>query len=226
MSSSGAGSSSEMAANVPPEPPKLRPKPQEQGNIGNGKLYADKAAFTADVEKWKQEPDSRKQLTKEREKALDKLRDRSERQRDPSDSARRVKQRRVANTNLLPQPVVDMFDHLRQGEWYRWCERGCYTPEAVAAGLQGCNRRSACLSFSTRVVTRMLTRSARTHSRATRQNKSRHSFALGPVGRVGINIQNAHTTRLDPGSVAPQPGPESAVVAGAVLGPTSLVVLD
>lgn len=37
------------AADVPPLPDKLRPKPQQRGNIGAGKLYADQAAFDADM---------------------------------------------------------------------------------------------------------------------------------------------------------------------------------
>ena len=41
---------------VPPLPPKMRPKPQRRGkhgsNIGEGKLYADEEAFKADADKW------------------------------------------------------------------------------------------------------------------------------------------------------------------------------
>lgn len=80
----------------PPEPPKLRPKPQARGSIGAGKLYADKAAFDADVEAWEQERGQRKVLMAERRRALDRMRDRSGRQRDgeaETDSQRRVRQR-------------------------------------------------------------------------------------------------------------------------------------
>ena len=82
MPRSAAGSSSDAVANVPPEPPKLRSTPQRRGNIGPGKLYADEAAFVADLQAHEQERKERKALMKERERALDKLRDRSKRQRD------------------------------------------------------------------------------------------------------------------------------------------------
>ena len=105
-SSSTSAAASSEPINVPPLPPKLRPKPQRKGNIGVGRLYADEAAFLADVEQWKQEQTARAEQVKERERAQERVRergrDRSERQRDAEDNARRVKQRRAANPNVLP----------------------------------------------------------------------------------------------------------------------------
>ena len=102
MRSSMAFSSSSVARvsaeqlDVPPLPPKLRPKPQRRGNIGAGKTYAHEAAFFADVEAWKIEQAHRAELVKERERAQERLRDRSGRQRNgdhETDSERRVRQR-------------------------------------------------------------------------------------------------------------------------------------
>lgn len=87
---------SASADGVPPEPPKLRPKPQKRGNVGAGRRYADVAEFDADVAAWEQEREERRALMKERERALDRLRDRSGRQRDgegETDGERRVRQR-------------------------------------------------------------------------------------------------------------------------------------
>jgi hypothetical protein len=106
MASSSASAASAATASaepleVPPLPPKLRGKPQQRGNIGAGKLYADEAAFLADVEAWKLERAERVALVKERERMQERLRernrDRSGRQRDAeheTDGERRVRQRR------------------------------------------------------------------------------------------------------------------------------------
>ena len=77
-------------------PPKLRPKPQERW-IGPGKAYADHAAFDADLAAYKEEKAERAIQVKKRERALDRRRDRSNRQRDQeheSDAQRRVRQRK------------------------------------------------------------------------------------------------------------------------------------
>ena len=101
MSGSAAGSSTDAAAAMPPEPPKLRHKPQRRGNhgsnIGDGKLYADEAAFDADVKVWELEREEHKEKMKTWRALKDKLRDRSKRQRDSeteTDSERRVRERR------------------------------------------------------------------------------------------------------------------------------------
>lgn len=97
MPSSGAGSSTDAMHEVPDIPPPLRRKPQARGNIGAGKLYADQAAFDADIEKFNQEQAERRGIMKQRERALDRQRDRSTRQRDreeETDNERRVRQRR------------------------------------------------------------------------------------------------------------------------------------
>ena len=47
MSSLGAGASADAGAG---EPPTLRQKSQRRGMIGTSKLYADEAAFKADIE--------------------------------------------------------------------------------------------------------------------------------------------------------------------------------
>ena len=124
---------------MPPLPPKLRPKPQRKANIGVGRLYADEAAFLADVEQWKQEQTARAEQVKERERAQEKVRergrDRSERQRDAEDNARRVKQRRAANPNVLPADVVRAFDRILQGEAHTWCNNGRIYAANVADGL-------------------------------------------------------------------------------------------
>lgn len=127
---------------VPPLPPKLRPKPQRKGSIGVGRRYADEAAFLADVEQWKQEQKARAEQVKERERAQERVRDRgrdrSERQRErgDEDNARRVTQRRAANPNVLPPDVVDAFMWLGRGEPYKWFEdEQHFTAAAVAAGL-------------------------------------------------------------------------------------------
>ena len=78
------------------DPPKLRRKPQRKGNIGRDKLYADEAAFLADVDAWKVEQEAHKAFMKEREREQDRRRDRSTRQRDGADGTdteRRVRQR-------------------------------------------------------------------------------------------------------------------------------------
>lgn len=85
-----------MPLEVPPLPPKLY-KPQRKGNIGAGKLYADDAAFQAAVEAYEHEKVKRAELVKERERAQQRLCDRSGRERDgedETDSERRVRQRR------------------------------------------------------------------------------------------------------------------------------------
>ena len=92
------------------ELPKLRPKPQERGNVGPGKRYADKADFDADVEAWKQEREAHRVLMKERKAALDQLRDRSGRQRDgehETDSDRRVRQRQESAGALQEHADVE-----------------------------------------------------------------------------------------------------------------------
>ena len=93
---SSALATESSAPEVPPLPPKLRPKPQRKGNVGAGKRYADEVAFAADVTAWERERDERKVLVKERERTLDQQRDRSNRNRDgehETDSERRVRQR-------------------------------------------------------------------------------------------------------------------------------------
>ena len=55
----------------PPEPPTLRLKPQARGNIGTGRLYADRLAFDADVEAWEQERKVHQKLMAERKATLD-----------------------------------------------------------------------------------------------------------------------------------------------------------
>lgn len=99
-SSAAAATVSAEPLEVPPLPPKLRGKPQRRGNIGAGKLYANEAAFLADVEAWKLEHAERVALVKERERMQERLRernrDRSGRQRDgehETDGERRVRQR-------------------------------------------------------------------------------------------------------------------------------------
>jgi hypothetical protein len=141
-SSSPPAAASSEPLEVPPLPPKLRPKPQRKGNIGEGKLYADEAAFLADVELWEQEQTLRHEQVKERERAQEQLRecgrekrDRSSRQRQSNDSARRVQQRREANPNVLPKAVVDMFGHLLSADLWRWCDNDRVTPAIIAAGL-------------------------------------------------------------------------------------------
>ena len=106
-SSSTSAAASSEPIEVPPLPSKLRPKPQRKGNIGVGRLYADEAAFLADVEQWKQEQMARAEQVKERERAQERVRergrDRSERQRDAEDNPRRVKHcRAAARTPMAP----------------------------------------------------------------------------------------------------------------------------
>ena len=83
------------ADELPPLPPKLRREPQER-QIGPNKLYADRAVWKADHEKWEQEKVDRRMKVKKREKAQEQRRDRSSRQRDKpggeTDSERRVRQ--------------------------------------------------------------------------------------------------------------------------------------
>lgn len=100
-------SSSAEPIDVPPLPPKLRPKPQRKGNIGAGKRYADEQEFQDDVERWEYEHDERKKLVQEREQAQERQReqqrDRSGRQRNASDSDRRVRQRREQEAQRVQQ---------------------------------------------------------------------------------------------------------------------------
>ena len=119
----------------PPEPPTLRLKPQARGNIGVGKLYADRVAFEADVKAWEEERKEHKVLMAERKKAKDRQRDRSERQRNDEDSVRRVAQRRATNLNVLLQAVLGAFDKILQGDAHTWCEGGRTTAAIVAEGL-------------------------------------------------------------------------------------------
>jgi hypothetical protein len=134
-----AAAASSEPIEVPPLPPKLRLKPQRKGNIGEGKLYADEAAFLADVEQWEQEQQVRQEQVKERERAQERLRergrDRSGRQRDSSDNARRVQQRREANPHVLPQAVADMFEHIAAQELRKWNENEDVAPSIIAKGL-------------------------------------------------------------------------------------------
>ena len=100
MASIAAASSTPIE--VPPLPPKLRPKPQRQRRqIGAGKPYANEAEFQVDLKKYECEQEDRQELVKERERAQERLReqkrDRSSRQRDGADntdSQRRVRARR------------------------------------------------------------------------------------------------------------------------------------
>ena len=98
-----ASSSRTLSDEPPPEPLKLRPKPQARGSIGAGRWYSDKAAFDADVEAWEQEREEHKALMAERRRALDRMRDRSGRQRDgeaETDSQRRLRQRHVDEAGM------------------------------------------------------------------------------------------------------------------------------
>ena len=110
------------AEEVPPLPPKLRPRPQES-SIGDGGCYADEAAFLADCRAWEAEERQRKEQVKERECAQQQIRDRgrparkrSERSRGPNDNAQRVQRRRAANPRLLPPEVVQAFADLGDGD--------------------------------------------------------------------------------------------------------------
>jgi hypothetical protein len=91
------------------------------------------------VAKWEQEQRERKELVKERERVQEQIRqrgrDRSGRQRDANDNARRVQQKRAANPNVLPQAVVDMFMHIVSTELWKWCDHEQITPTIVEAGL-------------------------------------------------------------------------------------------
>ena len=101
ISSSAASApagSSNLASSVASTPPApvLRRKPQSKGNVGAGKLYADHAAFQADVDAWNLEQAEHKKKMAERKRDLDKQRDRSGRQRgneQETDSERVVRQR-------------------------------------------------------------------------------------------------------------------------------------
>jgi hypothetical protein len=106
-----ASCSRTLSDEPPPEPPKLRPKPQARGSIGAGKRYADKAAFDADVEAWEHEREEHKALMAERKRALDRQRDRSGRKRDSeaeTDCQRRVRQRHEADGALQQHADVEM----------------------------------------------------------------------------------------------------------------------
>ena len=99
MASTAAAASSTPAIEVPPLPPKLRPKPQRR-QIGAGKPYANEAEFQVDLNKYECEQEDRQKLVMERERAKERLReqtrDRSSRQRDSADntdSQRRVRAR-------------------------------------------------------------------------------------------------------------------------------------
>ena len=120
-----------------------RRKPQRKGNVGEGKLHADEAAFKADADKWDQEWQVRDEQVKDRERVRQQLqqirergRDRSDRKRDPNNNARRVKQKQAANPNVLPPDVVNAFNDIVQGEVYKWCEGHNISPAIVADGLQ------------------------------------------------------------------------------------------
>ena len=135
-----SSSTSAASAELPELPPKLRRKPQRKGNVGEGKLYADEAAFKADADKWDQEWRVRDEQVKERERVRQQIRergrDRSDRKRDPNDNARRVKQKQAANPNVLSPDVVNAFNDIVQGEAYKWCEGHNISPAIVADGLQ------------------------------------------------------------------------------------------
>jgi hypothetical protein len=90
---------------VPPEPPKLRAKPQTRW-IGPGKLYADDAAFEADLKAWEAEHADRKECMADRERHLKRLRDAH---RDRTHE-RRVAQRR-ASAPPQPQPSQPPTSH-------------------------------------------------------------------------------------------------------------------
>ena len=57
-----------------PPPDKVRDYPEEDGNIGPGKTYKDKAEFLADVEVWKQQVVEREEKMEERRKEQARLR--------------------------------------------------------------------------------------------------------------------------------------------------------
>ena len=81
-------------AGLGPPPPRLRPPPHRH-DIGS--RYADEAAFLEDEQAWQAESAARAQLMKERQRAQQRARDRSGRQRGAGDNERRVRQRRLAN---------------------------------------------------------------------------------------------------------------------------------
>ena len=125
MSSSSSGAGADASAG---EPPTLRQKPQRRGNIGASKLYADEAAFKADVEAWEVERKVHKQRMAERKRARDLLRDRSGRQRDgetETDSERRVRQRQespaaaVAHAQQQAAQRGSLRLHQMQQAWAR-----------------------------------------------------------------------------------------------------------
>ena len=96
--SAPAGSNSLVSSvdSIRPPAPVLRRKPQSKGNVGAGKLYANHAAFQADVDAWNLEQAEHRKKMAERKRDLDKQRDRSGRQRgneEETDSERVVRQR-------------------------------------------------------------------------------------------------------------------------------------
>ena len=94
-SSSPPAAASSEPLEVPPLPPKLRPKPRSaRATSARASCIADEAAFLADVELWEQEQTLRHEQVKERERAQEQLRecgrekrDRSSRQRQSNDVA-------------------------------------------------------------------------------------------------------------------------------------------
>ena len=78
---------------VPPEPPKLRTKPQKR-DIGPGKIFPDRAAFQADLDAWNAERANRKACMDDRERHLKRL-------RNAHRDRRQVAQRRAS---APPQP--------------------------------------------------------------------------------------------------------------------------
>ena len=107
--------------------PVLRRKPQSKGNIGDGKRYADWAAFKADQEAWKQEQSEHSERMAERKRTRDKQRDRSDRKRgtdQETDSERVVRQRQenaaAANSHAQQQATQRLKPRLAQQQaWAR-----------------------------------------------------------------------------------------------------------
>ena len=85
-----------------PLPDKVRDYPQEEGNIGHGKRYANRAAFLADVAAWKQEMVEREAKMDERRKAQACLRGK---RRTPRAQPSGCQNRKTAATaDRLPEP--------------------------------------------------------------------------------------------------------------------------
>ena len=91
---------------VPPEPPKLRAKPQQRC-IGPGKIYADHAAFEEDLRAWIAEREHRKASMADRERFLKRLRNaHRDRTDERLEAQRRSSTSPQPQTPLQPQPSL------------------------------------------------------------------------------------------------------------------------